>query len=558
MALDINYNQTTPRAVSQILEAAIEDLQGASTYPIANTSLAINSSIAALSAQGGGIVILKPGNYTISEPINLVSGVSIIGSMQPVLQHTGYVPDTVNSPLRGAILNVAAGVIGMQFNNVDGTFPVDPNLAATGCGHLTLKNLVFVGGLKHIDTGAFAKMGLMYARVEDIHSYNSIDEAISFDNFQHCVFKNIYVMSQNVGTKGGIYFRCSLDEKLLPGNSTIEGEIYTYTTHRLARSIVFESNGPLSGQGSSNNTGSQLNEVVVTGRLQGNRYGSATPATITISSTNGSANLAVSAGLAELDIGSPVVWATGAPTNFSNNTVYWVYSIVGSNIQLASVPLGTSGISAGSTSNNTTAYCGGYPSLEIHANGNGTFTNCDFGQNADLENYGGIVSASFRRTRTCKIGINENFGSNNSCKTAFAARDAGLTLTFANIANCTTDFDSNCNLSLKHTRGCPAELTNTGGGAVTNLETAVKARHNSELYINSDIPCNYTLDNGTFQGFEMAITQVGTGVVTVVQGTGATVVGRNGLKTAGQNARLVIKPRAQNKYSWIVSGDTTT
>jgi hypothetical protein len=77
------------------------------------------------------------------------------------------------------------------------------------------------------------------------------------------------------------------------------------------------------------------------------------------------------------------------------------------------------------------------------------------------------------------------------------------------------------------------------------------------LVCNSAIDMTLTFPSGLSSGFNLTVLQAGGGKITIAAGSGVTLYGRNGLKTAAQYAVIgIFSAVATNTF--IVTGDTTT
>ncbi len=486
--------------------------------------------------QGGGAVFLEPKSYAIGADILGIDGVELIGE-RGAFTFTGDVPDSNFQPRGGTVFDVTSAVTAYKYNAVD-QGSVSANIGQRSIGGIKLKNISIVGGANGIVIGAVNDMGAMFSEFENLYFYNQLGVHASFENFMHCTWKNLYGRNTLASAPGGFYWRCSLNSQLLPGNSQIMGEIYSYATSRLSRQIVFESRG---------GAGCQMNEMVVAARLQANRFTNGTPDTAAVNLTNGSGNFVLQnpAHIAWFPIGMPIAFSGSAPSGFALKTIYFVSGNDGVNtITVSTAPLSTGVVNSGSTGA-FNILRGGFPSLEVHANSNSLFTNCDFGQHADLECNGNLVSASFRRTRTSRVGILENYASNSS--TALVFRDASaIEVALSNLSPVTTDADAN---------SFPNIINKVAGRrTLTASETLVPQRHMCDVYVDSASEVVITVPTDLPYGFKCNFVQVGAGVVRIAPISGSvTVVGRNGLKTAGQNAKIQLMQRAINSY--VVAGD---
>ncbi len=538
MTLNINYTTTNPRKVDKILEEALNNSSVAQNQKLAYpfTADGVIAAIQAIVDTGKpGTVLLASETYTIDKDIPMQRGVSLVGVL-PNFTFTGDVPDSAYFHESGTLFNCSPGVVALKWNNVpQGSIPAD--LAPTGVGAGKIYGITFFGGKRHIDTGATNTLGLQFWDINEVYSYNCDEWGYNFENFMHCSFGNIRQRNSIPG--GGIRFADTLDATLLPGNSYVYGDIFSFTTDRRSRSIVFEAIG---------GTGNTFNQFNVSGRLQANRFGVASTLAISASMTNGSSTITI-ADSTQYDncrVGMPLVFAGTTPGGFTQNFCYFVASRNdgAQTITLASQPLSTSAVSSTSTGNFTLT-CGGFPGLEIHGNTNSLFTNCDFGH-LDIECFFSICSVSLRRLRTSQMLIAEVY--NSQAKNTIVARDVGGLIECINVANLgRCDFDSSSSgLIVKYKLG--------GRRSLTAGETLVAARKDCTLVVNSASPVTITIPADMPPNFDFDIIQAGAGQVTIAT-SGTTLTHRLAhTKTAGQWAKVSVNQNGVDSY--VLSGDT--
>ena len=492
----------------------------------------IDAAVAYITSTGRpGVIQFEAADYTISRDHTLTPNISYIG-VYPQMVMSGNVPDASFATIGGTRFICADGVTAFKFNNVDQA-AVAANFATTGLLYSNIRGITFVGGKSHIDTGAYLALGALWCRFEELWSFDSSGIGLNFENFQHCYFKNLYQSSQVAG--GGIRFACTLDATLLPGNSTIAGEIYTYTPLRNARSIVFEASGP---------NGCQFNQLKVSGRLQSNRYGGDQVAVSAVT-TAGSPNITVSdnTNYSYLQVGSPVVWSGTAPGGFSLGTVYFVASRPSANtITLALSPLSSAAISA-TASGTFTAQSNGFAGLEIIANSTSIFTNCDFGF-LDVEAKQAIAAIVLRRTRQCTAFLSE-YMSNATYGFSLVGRDTVIDLPAGYTTSLVTDVD---NMSVN--------IRNMIGGVrdVTASESLANSRFDCALRNTTATGITLTVAKGLPVNFKCDAIQGAAGAITFAAGSGVTIISKGGLlNTSGQGAVVKLRQVAKDVYS--LSGD---
>lgn len=465
-----------------------------------------------------GIVMLAPVDYQITSDIEMVRN-SIIEGQKCALVFSGDIPDAEFSSNGGTRLVVSPGVTAFKWNNVN-KGSEEPNIAEESCQGAWIRGVTFIGGKKAIDTGAVNAMGVTWGRFEDLVAFDQTDDyAFDFKNFQHCNFDRIYTSSQ-LTSGSGIRFASQLSSTLLPGNSSI-GEIYTYCKNRLNRSITFEASGV---------AGSTLNQLKVWGRLQGNRYGAATPEAISMVFTNGSADIAVADNddFALLQIGMPIVFNTTAPTPFETKVVYFVRARGANTVQLAETTWASSSISA-TASGTHTAHCSGWPSLYVFKTFSTSvpFKNGDLGQ-IDAEAFGNVAAVILAGTRNT-VGFMSEMSSSFS-GTGLVRRDDGSILSHAGLSSFTED-QSGQQGQCGTTAGSHPFVYSGGSFTLDASWHGRSVRYTGTADITITVPLNLP------KGFAMSITPTGaTGVVTFAAASGGAIFSKSGLRTNGQYA----------------------
>jgi hypothetical protein len=521
------------------------------------TSDGIDAAIARVVASGrpGRVRYLEVA-YSVTRNHALVSGVSHIG-IPPTLQFIGNVPDQDFSVSGGTVLNLAAGVTGFTFNNVDkGSNEV--NSATFGLVGVWFFGLTFVGGLRAVDIGALRAMGPLWCRVEEVYGFDQTgDYQFDIKNFQHCIFRNIYASTQ-LTSGGGIRLANMLDGSvLLPGNSTIEGEIYAYCKNRKNRSVVIECNGPTGG------TAPNLNQLKVSGRLQGNRYqASGTPDPISITTTSSSSTLSVP-NAAQFDlcqIGMPVGWDV-APSGFTAGIAYFVLT---RDTQTQTITLGedhydTTPVTP-TSSGTYTGRISGYPAIEIKSAAGCVIKNSDFGQ-LDAEAYGNVCAIYIAKVRGCQAHIAEimtsysysvaNVPPANSLGTALVCRDAEIGLTYNGLSTFTQDASGNWGFNnCRNLTAGPFILSNSTSFRLDASWNGRKVYWTGSSNMTVTIPLNLP------KGFSLEwINNDASAIVTFAIDGGGAIRSRNGLRSlAGQGTKVILTNISNKIYS--LAGDT--
>ena len=496
----------------------------------------IDAAVNAVLATGQpGIVEYGSTDYIISRDFTLMDYVGHEG-VPAELSFVGDIPDQDFTCTGGTRFILADGVTAMKYNNVPKAVEeVDIAAAALKCGKLS--GITFIGGKRGVDIGAYLAMGPVWWEFDQLYFFDQTDDyAFNVINFQHCTFGRIYTSTQ-LTAGSGIRLGAALTATLLPGNSTVTGELYTYCKNRKNRSVVIENFGPSGVSGT-------LNQLNISGRLQGNRYGLATPDTITMTTTSGSSNISIpdATQFDTMQVGMPFVYSTAsAPTNFSANSlvVYFVLSRNTSNntITVGEIHDDTVPITPAS-SGTYTAKCGGFPSIEIKGNKSNIITNSDFGH-IDAEAYGNVCAVYLARLRGVKGHLAEVMTS--ATGSALATRDCDAVFTTSAGRELTQD--SSGQMGHFGVSVGAQMLKNYSGGSFT-LDSTWNGR--SVRYTGtSDI--TITVPNNLPWGFSLDITPTAaSGIITFVASSGGAVFSKTGLRTNGQYATAslrMISPR---------------
>jgi hypothetical protein len=378
-------------------------------------------------------------------------------------------------------------------------------------------------------------MGMVWGDFDQLYAFDQTsDHAFDYKNFQHCRFGDHYT-STTLSTGSGFRIASQLSSTLLPGNSIIDGDIYTYCTNRKNRSITIEASGP---------AGCILNQIKVSGRLQANRYGAGSP-DIIVFTTNGTANISVPDGTV-FQVGIPVCFHSTVPTNFTVDVVYFVRTIVGNVITLVENPYDTVDLVAASSSTYNASFSG-WPSINITAplTAN-SIKNSDFGQ-IDAEAIGNVCAVVVAKTRNCQMFLAEMSTSNTG--TALVCRDAEIGITYNGLATVTQDLSSNF--------GFVCVQNNASGPYALSAAAFTPDSGNGwrKIRYTGTTDFTITLPNNLPKGWELEVTTTGaTGIITFAASSGGAVLSfGNKQRTAGQNATARVKNIANKVFS--LSGD---
>jgi hypothetical protein len=285
--------------------------------------------------------------------------------------------------------------------------------------------------------------------------------------------------------------------------------------------------------------------------MQANRYGGVATSYTLTSTGGGSPNFILGnpADITKFPVGMPLVFTSGTPQFLAANSVYYVNSNNGvDTITLKYNPEVNAGYAGVSITNaaSFTARMSGFPAVIFHATPGSLINNSDLGNNWDVEANGNVCAISMYRVRDSSLGLHEVMPSDTS--TAIALRDCTAAINCRNMTNITTDFDD----TLANTKSIVNNMR-AGNRYLTAGTTLTTEHHQCKLFVLNAGAQNVTVPNLKLSGFSCEVFQSGAGQITTV-GSGATVSGRSGLKTAGQYAKINIDQ--YNKTSYIVSGDT--
>lgn len=515
-------------------------------------SAGVQAAIDSIYSTGNpGRVMLSAVPHDIAADITMRPGVSIFGVLG-LFDYSGYVPDENPTPTSGTVWNLAPGVTGIKYNNVDAANPAPAELADTAGTGIGIEGITFVGGLRGIHTGAKNKLGICFGRVANCRFFNQTAEHYILENFMHLEFGNLYAWNSLTGVAGGCVFRQSRLRDgggtiaLLPGNSTAFGTLFAWTNNFLGRGIEFQA---IDGQ---------MNEVSLAAcRIQFNRHGVETvPYDIVLSATSGSANFLVAdnAQFALCQVGMPLVIPTTGSTTagIASGVVYFVSSrnAATNEITLNEVLYRTTSNIVASATTSATMKCGGFAGYIVAGDETGSISAANLGH-IDIELRGNAVSAVFQRCDG-EVDVLEVGGS--ATNTMFAARLCRVEVKHSAVNNITNDFSTLMG-NFKVTNRCPA----TGG---FNTSITLNSSHSgAHLRSTNGAGFNVTVPKELPAGFEFAFTCATANAGTLVQGssvniakTAASLVSSN---VVGATVRLKQIGINSAGMSYVATGDLT-
>lgn len=521
--------------------------ESARVFAFPFTSEAIQSATDQLYNSGQpGIVVLAGVEYDINQNIRFREGVGYLGVPSAMI-FTGDVPDSSFYPKNGTVLKIADGVTAFAANDVDQPTTA-LNIGERSISSISMENISFVGGFAAIKVGAKREMGCTYSNFRNLYFYNQTGYHFSFENFMHTTWGRIYGRNTLAYGGGGMFFRASLaTARLIPGNSQIVDEIYCYTSNVTARSIVFEVDNTVGGEGA------QMNEFVITARLQVNRFGPLTPLTISGTTVNGSPDITVSASdLLNLPVGV-VVGMTSAPSFLTKDTPYYVVANDGvSKIKISIDRNASVGQNVSSTGAITLRTLG-YPGLEIHGL-SGIFTYCNFGSFNDIECAGAICPVSIRGANIgCSIGISEMRPS-KTIRSEINCYAVGAMQILSSQADISIVQNGSSRASF--------QFRGAGQSTITGSVTVDPAYNGGTVYSTAAGAHNFTVNKGLVPtGFKTKIVPLGAGQITFVPGSGVTINPVATLKSSAQYKECCLEFVSEDRYNgtetWLLTGNIT-
>jgi hypothetical protein len=502
-------------------------------YPL--NSDGIDAAIARVVASGKpGTVRYLAARYAVTRTHPVVSGVTHAGvPCQMTFGPFDQVPDFWTIPatgIPGTVLDVADGVTAFAYNSIDLGAVQSPlmNFAVKQVGFY---GLAFRGGLRAIKIGAVNAMGVEDGFADLIYAYNQTCSdngyAIDIQNTQFFRVGRIRVTNDVADAIGGNFrFACTLPQSvLLTGDSDIE-HIFSRVISRTRKGVVLEADHPST---------TLLNNVKIN-RTHSSRYTTSTPATVNVTTTNGSADISVlnSTEFALCVVGMPLRFQATAPSSFDANITYFVVS---RNTGSSTVQLGEAEYSSAitPTSSGTFAtYCAGFPTFIARAGTGSAVKNCNFGDLA-LEVTGNIGMCMFSKTRNC-IAHLEN-PSTSFTGTGVICRDAEVGITYAGSDIVGADESGLMGGLCNFTNLAGGFFHHTSGNITLNSTwNGRRVRYSGTSDINVTIPRRLP------PGFWIEFVPTGaTGIITFTAAAGLGLWSRNGLRTNGQYAKATLR-----------------
>ncbi len=508
--------------------------QWASIIPaVPFTAEGIQAAIDQVVATGQpGLVLLAPTKYAGTQDVEIPPGVEVRGILGRLTYNSVFVPDQDVNALDGTVLELAPGVTGFKYNNVDLPASV-PNLTGSAGTGISISGVAFVGGLRGIHMGAKNTLGPVYGTMKNLRFFNQTEEHYIFENFQHMHFGDLWAWNNLAGVvAGGCVFRASRLKKpdnstaLLPGNSTWHGTIFGYSKDYLGRGIMVQA------------FDAQLNQCsFAAARVQFNRYTpQANAQDVVLTPTSGSPDFTVSnpAQFALCQVGMPLaIPATlSAVSGVSNGVNYYVSSrnTANSTITLNELPHRTASNVVASAGTTVTMKCGGFLGVSALSDDTGSITAFNFG-NLDIECRGNVNSFA---TRNCKGVGNALELMPSDTDTQITFRNGDFALTHQGLTTVTTD---------RSTSQGYCRVSNLAGGALNysgGSFTLTAAMSGQKIRYSGASDIVVTLPGTLPKDFKWSAVCTSTGQITVQTASGAVLQNRSAsAKTAGGTAPQV-------------------
>jgi len=517
---------------------------GFAVVPPTRDSLGIEVAVSACVAAGGGTVVYEAEDYTITSDHTLVSGVNHVGvPMQMEFGPADNVPDFWTPSETGTRFNLAAGVTAFKHNAAD-LGSVQSPLMDYALKQVHIFGIAFIGGKCAIKIGAVNAQGCVDGSIDMVYAYNQTCDdgqaAIDVQNSQFFHFPRLRISNDQAAAIGA-NFRLAASvpgSVLLPGDCQI-GEVFSRCTSRTRKGVVLEAYGA---------TAAILNDVVIGGRIHASRYSTSTPATVSVTTTSGNANINVpdSGQFGICTVGMPIRFQTTAPSGFDATVTYFVVSrdTGAQTVQLSDADYGSATTPTSSATYAT--YVAGYPTFMARGAAGCAIKNSNFG-NLACEVTGNIGAVMFSKTRNCNANLNNPSTSYTGTNLIFRDAEVGLTYSGAN----------NVGVDETSLMGGLCSVTNTAGGAYQHTSgniTLDSAWNGRRVRYSGTSDITITIPRKLPPGFYMELTTTGaTGVVTFVGAAGLGLWGKNGLRTNGQYAHVRLAQISALGYN--LSGD---
>ncbi len=308
-------------------------------FPYALSTSGINAATTEAFAAGGGTVCVPPVSITLTGTITIQSGVSYAGSSSSSNQGAG---------VSGTILN-GNGTFPCFSHNTSGAgsqpYANSAALLAAMVQGFSLSNIGINNFTYGVQAGSNWNAGIQSGTFNNVVVTNCGTYGIWLENSQYITLNGCVINGCGNGFKGR-----SSNPFYNYGNITANGLIVYNTSPAGGRLVSIESaNGSNAdhytvngGGGTNNTTANVINQAASIG--SGNAY---------VTVANGSA----------FGVGTPVL-LSASPYNYVSGPLYFVVSVAGNNIGLATTPGGTA-IVAGGTSSGFNVSSNGYCPFEV-------------------------------------------------------------------------------------------------------------------------------------------------------------------------------------------------
>ncbi len=331
-------------------------------YPAA-TEAAVRAAALAASVAGGGVVILPAASITLTQALEIYSGVSYIGTSYQASYQGGQ------TATLGGTTFVGDGTFnGADYDAVDlVTPPSDFQVFTAACVNgFVMENITFVNFLYGVKIGALYAPGALYSRFRNLSFINCQQWGFWIENYEECTFERLNAMNCQVG---GVIGLCSAGGAAWNGGNS---EWYHCTVTMPSRAAHAMALWARASSAVNQDTfySCETNKDTLSAISQ-----AATMANL-------SANITVTDGT-QFPVDMPVT-VSASVNGFVTNTIYFVASVAGNVITLRNtVAYGSAITATGNTAVNVRTY--GRPCLEICGLDAGSFVTSFTSVATDLE-----------------------------------------------------------------------------------------------------------------------------------------------------------------------------
>ena len=318
------------------------------------TSSFINSMSQSLAAAGGGVIQFPPGNYAITAPIQVLSGITFKGAGWTVTNYVSY-PDNKPGIGNGTWLIGNGTFHCFSANSVDGSGPYASSALFSNAGitQCSIEDIGISNFLDGVHIGSNYNPGAFFSNFKNICALQCQGWGFWFENMLHVRYDRLYSFGCVTGQHR---YKSSATSAILEPVNCACGEIggWSYLdVNSTSRNIVIDC---------ANGTAGGLAAIQI---LQSCSYAGFSTPSQAATMSNGSANIIV-ANSSVYAVGMPLTFSANA-NGFTKNRVYFVLTnnTTTNTITVATnTPYGGTAIAA--TGNSAVnIICGGFPHLEL-------------------------------------------------------------------------------------------------------------------------------------------------------------------------------------------------